>query len=172
MYSHNLCIFDNFKKYNKFFFNLKKETFIFLKATELCQKRGLLFSRSADGSCLGGPWEWAGCVSGAHALQGHRACVAPAYPMSCSSHFCTQSLDRRAWGTEKYLLLRYFLSPPGDNPTLTPSLSSCMHTWTPTHTHTHTHTPSAHTTHKCLKCVLDFETEISNQNLVSTRKTF
>ena len=37
------------------FFYLKKETFIFLKATELCQKLGLLFSRSAAGSCLGGP---------------------------------------------------------------------------------------------------------------------
>ena len=101
------------------FFYLKKETFIFLKATELCQKLGLLFSRSAAGSCLGGPWGQAGCVSGAHAPQGHRACVAPAFPVSCSrsSHFCTQIPDRRAWGTEKYLLLCYFLSPPGENPT-------------------------------------------------------
>ena len=41
-----------------------------------------------------------------------------------------------------------------------------------THTHTHTCTPSAHTTHRCLRCVLGFKTEISNQNLVSTRKTF
>ena len=58
------------------FFYLKKETFIFLKATELCQKLGLLCSRSAAGSCLGGPED------GLAVCQGptHRRATEPVWP--------------------------------------------------------------------------------------------